>query len=165
MKLVEELIDYKTEVNIGGFIKITADKYNVFPITLREYKKKEMSPMKKRKKITVGTEECNKERPISKSRSKKKKLSIDSTDNVNVKTPSKKLGSLALAKNIIEVPACNKLTESVENSQAGAANIETSELYQEILSAADEHNSIKKSIRRKERNHKILQKLRDLFGV
>lgn len=136
VKLVEELIDYKTEVNIGGFIKITADKCNEFPITLREYKKKEMSPMKKRKKITVGTEECNKERPAS----KKRKLSIDATHNVNVKSPSKKLNS-----------TCNKLTESVENSQTAAANIERSELYQEIPSTADEHSPIKKSIRRKER--------------
>ena len=40
VRLVEDLIDYKTEVSIGGFVKITADKCNVFPITLREHKKK-----------------------------------------------------------------------------------------------------------------------------
>ena len=140
VKLVEELIDYKTEVNIGGFIKITADKCNVFPITLREYKKKEISPMEKRKKVTVGRGECNKERPISKSGSKKRKLSIDATNNVKVKTPSKKLKSM-----------CNETTEMAENSQAGAANVETSITDQEIPSAADEHSPIKKPIRRKER--------------
>ena len=40
VRLVEDLVDYKTEVSIGGFVKITADKCNVFPITLREHKKK-----------------------------------------------------------------------------------------------------------------------------
>ena len=100
VKLVEELIDYKTDISIGGFVKITADKCNVFPITLREYRKKEISSMKKRKSLNVTTEKFNKGGLSGKKRKLFEELKEDAID----KTPSKKIKG-----------ACKEPTENTVN--------------------------------------------------
>ena len=92
VRLVEDLIDYKTEVSIGGFVKITADKCNVFPITLREYKKKPCVSKTAQEAITDDREVdlLNNEEESKGSRRAKKRKIYEQQINPNEKVGSKR---------------------------------------------------------------------------